>query len=483
MNKNDFTRIRSGHGLPASDIAVYDFPSSQSSFLSFIASFGVTASSTNTNTGSWSNGYSGRLSYSSIPVDNGYFVDDGDSGLRFIHGDGSSDGLDWTVIDFGKALNGDFDGLHQHSWGRYFGGESASSGGSGALANGGTGKLWGFNANQGWVLLYQLSLGHRDSRFNHVNGKWFTQGGDVVYGDGKRSAYDTLSISSVAFSIHPDPNYPYTVNNYTQILNFPSVADAAYYSLGTTQTFLSKITSYGVTASSNNDGTSSWNAGYSGLLSYTAHIKTSSNNYFYESSGDWGLRFIHGDGSYSASDWAVIDFGPLYGGNGDFTGSSGSNKGRFFGGEPTNSGGSGGFYTGGIGSLWGFNTRTGWVELYRLPLAAGDNLYTNRAGSWFSSGGAKQCGFGKRAEYDTLPITDIAFSVGPDPGSSVLARLQNIPENNFVDVEDTSEEVDPEVSGENSELIEQARSFLAGIQGWYKGGWYGDESVSSEETE
>ena len=75
-------------------------------------------------------------------------------------------------------------------------------------------------------------------------------------------------------------------------------------------------------------------------VSYDGHFMVSSNNYF-KADGDYGLRFIHGDGGVDSIDWAVIDFGPLK--NTDFDGNADKTKGRFFGGETT-SGGSGGMY-------------------------------------------------------------------------------------------------------------------------------------------
>ena len=176
-------------------------------FREYISSFGITGSSSNNNSSQWQNGYSGLLNYdfrlSNYSKD--YFKYNGDYGLRFIHGDGSSDGNDWCVIDFGPKLNYDFDGNYRSAPGRYFGGENTASGGGAGFymddsAN--KGMLWGFNDNDGWKLLYQLPLGVRNSSYNKSNGKWFTTGGTLVTsGDGKRAEYDTMKLTAVGFSV------------------------------------------------------------------------------------------------------------------------------------------------------------------------------------------------------------------------------------------------------------------------------------------
>uniref|UniRef100_A0A6C0F715 receptor protein-tyrosine kinase n=1 Tax=viral metagenome TaxID=1070528 RepID=A0A6C0F715_9ZZZZ len=179
-------------------------------FLGYISKFGVTGTSTNNDSTQWQNGYSGTsatpISYDAKPLKSGndYFLDNGDYGLRFIHGDGSADGPDWCVIDFGPLNNGDFDGLYQNTKGRFFGGENTASGGGGGIytSSSNKGMLWGFNNSDGWKLLYQLPLGVRDSNYNKSTGKWFTSGGTyVTSGDGKRAEYDTMVLTHVGFSV------------------------------------------------------------------------------------------------------------------------------------------------------------------------------------------------------------------------------------------------------------------------------------------
>ena len=175
-------------------------------FLEYIMSHGVTGSSSNTDNTQWQNGYSGLISYDAKPLTSGndYFTTTGDYGLRFIHGDGSADGNDWCVIDFGPLNNGDYDGNYQNGKGRFFGGENTASGGGAGLytSSSNKGMLWGFSRDVGWKLLYQLPLGVRNSSYNKSSGKWFTKGGNLVTtGDGKRAEYDTMKLTHVGFSV------------------------------------------------------------------------------------------------------------------------------------------------------------------------------------------------------------------------------------------------------------------------------------------
>jgi hypothetical protein len=86
----------------------------------------------------------------------------------------------------------------------WFGGENTFSGGS----NGGTvtrGRIWGYNSASGWNLLYVLDLPGTGT-YNHTSGNWFTSGGaGGSLGDfntlGKRTEYDTLSITYLGFSV------------------------------------------------------------------------------------------------------------------------------------------------------------------------------------------------------------------------------------------------------------------------------------------
>ena len=114
-------------GSPAA-VAYVAMPGGSRTFLSYITSFGVNQNSSNNDNSNWQNGYSGRLPLTAVPrANNNYF--NGYGGVKFIAGDGSSDGGDWTVIDWGPDNNGDYDGYYQNNErGRFFGGENSSSG-------------------------------------------------------------------------------------------------------------------------------------------------------------------------------------------------------------------------------------------------------------------------------------------------------------------------------------------------------------------
>ena len=168
-------------------------------FLSYITSFGVNQNSSNNNNSQWNGGFSGRIPMLAEPLANVSYLNS-NGGVKFISGDGSSDGGDWAVMDFGPDGNFDFDGYYRdNTRGRYFGGENSSSGGG---ANGVTkGKLWGFNDSEGWELLYELPCGDRQGTWSHRNSNWWNSGGTVTSGNGKRSAYDTSVISYIGFSV------------------------------------------------------------------------------------------------------------------------------------------------------------------------------------------------------------------------------------------------------------------------------------------
>jgi hypothetical protein len=163
--------------------------------LNWISSFGVTGNSNNNNTGNWTNGYS-TVSATATPIASNNYFSSGT--MKLIQGDQSSDPLDWTVFYF-KGSFGDFDGNADAANSAWFGGENTTNGGS----NGGTvtvGRIWGFNANLGWKLLYQMPLVGTGT-YNHTSGNYFTAGGTVSSGYGKRDTYDSLSIMYVGFSV------------------------------------------------------------------------------------------------------------------------------------------------------------------------------------------------------------------------------------------------------------------------------------------
>lgn len=197
FSHTDWTAIES---VNPTDVAWRTFGGS--SFLQYITQWGVNQNSSNNNNSNWSNGYSGQLGYGGhFKQDQGYFTYYDQ--LRYVHGDGSSDGGDWVVIDFGPQYNGDFDGYYRSTQGRYMGGENTSSGGGGGIFNSSSHKirLWGFNDQVGWKLLYQHPMGVRDYTYSHRNSNWWNSGSTVGSGDGKRAEYDSMSLSHVAFSV------------------------------------------------------------------------------------------------------------------------------------------------------------------------------------------------------------------------------------------------------------------------------------------
>jgi len=170
-------------------------PGGSRTLLNYLQSFGVSGTSGNTGSGTWISSYSGNISYTANPIsNNSYFTTYGR--VRIIDGDGTGDSLDWAVFNFGPASNGDFDGYS--STYAYFGGEDTYSGGTGGLTVT-TGYVWGFTTN-GWTMLYRLSL-PGDGTNNHTNGYWFTSGGAVTTGNGKRSEYDNSPITHLGFSV------------------------------------------------------------------------------------------------------------------------------------------------------------------------------------------------------------------------------------------------------------------------------------------
>jgi len=174
-------------------------PGGSRTFLNYITSFGVVGSSSNTGSTTWNASYSGNIGYTASPIaTNNYFTQY--NRVQFIAGDGTADALDWAVINFGVANgNNDFDGNAPVN--AHFGGEDTTSGGAGGVGVT-VGRIWGFSASLGWTLLYQLPLGSSSGNsYNHTNGAWFASGTTVSTGNGKRLAYDTLTITHVGFSV------------------------------------------------------------------------------------------------------------------------------------------------------------------------------------------------------------------------------------------------------------------------------------------
>lgn len=144
--------------------------------LNYLTSFGVTGTSSNTNSSIWQTGHD-TLYYQSVTGSSNYFT--AYNRVKVIQGDGSVDSLDWVVFNFTQDSNGDFDGYHTSSG--YFGGENTSSGGSFNLPQPVDGFIFGHTGSR-WELLYRLPLGVSNSVANHTNGNWFNPGGVVAYG-------------------------------------------------------------------------------------------------------------------------------------------------------------------------------------------------------------------------------------------------------------------------------------------------------------
>lgn len=173
-------------------------PGGSRTVLNYLQSFGINGNSSNDGSATWNNSFSGNISYVASPItNNNYFTQYGR--VRVIDGDGGADGLDWAVFNFGAPNgSGDFDGTADSN--AYFGGESSYSGGSRGISS--IGQVWGFNISTGWTLLYQLPLGSSGgSSFNHAAGNWFSSGGTVSSGNGKRAAYDSSAITHLGFAV------------------------------------------------------------------------------------------------------------------------------------------------------------------------------------------------------------------------------------------------------------------------------------------
>jgi hypothetical protein len=177
-----------------------EVPGGPRTLLNLLQSYGVDQNSSNNGSGPWLNSFSGNIPYVASPIaNNDYFTRQ--NRVRIIDGDGSPfDGGDWVVFNFDVA-NGpfqDFDGYGNSI--SFFGGENSYSGGYGGLSSIFFGKIWGFSPAVGWTLLYAMSLGP-NSTFSHYNPNWWTSGGTVTSGDGKRAEYDSLEITHLGFSV------------------------------------------------------------------------------------------------------------------------------------------------------------------------------------------------------------------------------------------------------------------------------------------
>lgn len=170
---------------------------------------------------------------------------------------------------------------------------------------------------------------------------------------------------------------------------------------GGARTLLNYIQAFGVNQSSSNTGTGSWLTSFSGDIPFVA--SPIANNTYFTTRGR--VRIIDGDGTNTATDWAMFNFG-VANGNGNFDLQSQS----YFGGASTTSGGNGGL---GLttGQIWGFSTANNWVLLYQLPISTVVSTFPHTNANWFSSGDTVASGDGKRSAYDTESILLLGFSV------------------------------------------------------------------------
>ncbi len=181
------------------------------------------------------------------------------------------------------------------------------------------------------------------------------------------------------------------------------------------QTLLAYITSFGVINTSTNTGTGNWSTGFDTLTYRSSPIN---NNAYFTTTNR--VNVIQGDGSNDANDWVVFNFGPRVV---DYDGQRNSQA-RYFGGEnsvggATSSGGRGLGGTSVInsttsavvttGQIYGFGNNS-WQLLYELPLGGAAGFNHSNA-NWWNAGTIVTVGNGKRANYDTYPITAVGFGV------------------------------------------------------------------------
>jgi len=177
------------------DKAYLPMPGGPRTMRSYVTSFGLNQSSSNNNNSSWSNGHDVRsFEYRK----NGNYFNSGN--LVMFNGDGSSDGGDWVLFNFGNLRGGDFNpkwGGNQSGW-AFFGGEFANQSMSTSGQSVSRGYIWGFSDAVGWVKLWQDD---RNGSWGKNNSSWYSSGGTTSSGNGKYSAYDNEPLSYIGFSV------------------------------------------------------------------------------------------------------------------------------------------------------------------------------------------------------------------------------------------------------------------------------------------
>jgi len=177
------------------DKAYVAIPSAPRTLRSYVTSFGLNQSSSNSNNSNWSNGHDVRsFEYRK----NGSYFNSGN--LVMFNGDGSADGGDWVLFNFGNLRGGDFNpkwNNNQSGW-AFFGGEFSNQSMSTSGQSVSRGYIWGFSDSQGWVKLWQDD---RNGSWGKNNSSWYSSGGTTSSGNGKYSAYDNEPITHIGFSV------------------------------------------------------------------------------------------------------------------------------------------------------------------------------------------------------------------------------------------------------------------------------------------
>lgn len=177
------------------DKAYLAMPGGPRTMRSYVTSFGLNNNSSNNNNSSWSNGHDVRsFEYRK----NGSYFNSGN--LVMFNGDGSADGGDWVLFNFGNLRGGDFNPKwngNQSGW-AFFGGEFSNQSMSTSGQSVGTGYIWGFSDSVGWVKLWQ---DNRSGSWGKNNSSWYNSGGTTTSGNGKYAAYDNESLTYIGFSV------------------------------------------------------------------------------------------------------------------------------------------------------------------------------------------------------------------------------------------------------------------------------------------
>lgn len=179
------------------DVAYLPIPGGSRTLLSYVTSFGLNENSSNNNNSSWSNGHDVRpFEYRKT----GNYFNSGN--MVMFNGDGSSDGGDWVLFNFGNLRGGDFNPKwngNQSGW-AFFGGEFANQSASGSGTSASKAYIWGFSDAAGWIKLWEEPASSSGS-WGKNNSNWYSSGGTTTSGNGKRPAYDNEPITYIGFSV------------------------------------------------------------------------------------------------------------------------------------------------------------------------------------------------------------------------------------------------------------------------------------------